>query len=233
MQAIVLVGGFGTRLQSVLPDVPKPMAPIHHKPFLAYLLDYLSYHGITRVIFPVHYLREKIQEYFQESYQGISIDFVIEDEPLGTGGAILNALSHIKDKSQPIFILNGDTFVKLNYQAMFDQHKHKSAIMTIALRFIDDCSRYGKVIVEGDRIVEFREKGDVGAGYINAGVYLIRPDLFSAYTMPKQFSFEKNFMMPFLINIQPQAFMAGDYFIDIGIPEDYARAIQELPMLQC
>jgi D-glycero-alpha-D-manno-heptose 1-phosphate guanylyltransferase len=231
MRAIILVGGFGTRLRTMLTHVPKPMAPINSKPFLAYLLDYLSYHGITHVIFPVHYLREKIQDYFQTAYQGIQIDYVIEDEPLGTGGAILNALSYIKDKAQPIFVLNGDTFVKLYYKPMFNQHREMNATMTMGLRLIDDCSRYGKVVVEKNNIVEFREKGDVGAGWINAGVYLINSDLFSAYTLPKQFSFEKNFIVPFLSTIQPKAYMIGDYFIDIGIPDDYARAIQELPIL--
>src|ERR1700735_1382194 len=118
MQAIVLVGGFGTRLRSVLADVPKPMAPIQDKPFLAHLLHYLKKHGITNVVFPIHYMGEKIRAYFQSQYDGINIQYVEKAQPLGTGGAIVNALSVIPEVRDPIFVINGDTFLKLDYQSM-------------------------------------------------------------------------------------------------------------------
>jgi D-glycero-alpha-D-manno-heptose 1-phosphate guanylyltransferase len=231
MHAIVLVGGFGTRLRSVLPDTPKPMAPIHGKPFLAYLLAYLKTQGITQVIFPVHYMAEKFSAYFQSEYAGISIQYVAEEQPLGTGGAIVNALTAYTGR-EPVFVLNGDTFVKLDYPAMYTRHLESGADITMALRSVDDCCRYGKVVTENNRIVEFKEKGEQGPGFINAGVYLIQPDLFARHKMPAVFSFEKDFMYPCLEKINAQAFAANDYFIDIGIPEDYSRAVSDLGVLE-
>ena len=226
MQPIILAGGFGTRLRTVLPDLPKPMAPIQDQPFLAYLLLYLKSQGISHVILPVHYMAEKIMSYFQAQYAGISIQYVEEDQPLGTGGAMMNALTTYAH-AKPLFVLNGDTFVKLDYQAMYAQHVNAGARLTMALRHVDDCSRYGKVMTDEQHIIEFREKGEQGPGLINAGVYLLQPDLFSKYTLPRQFSFEQDFMFPYLAEIKAQAFMANDYFIDIGIPDDYARAIRD------
>ncbi|OGT47449.1 MAG: hypothetical protein A3E83_01760 [Gammaproteobacteria bacterium RIFCSPHIGHO2_12_FULL_41_20] len=228
MRAIILVGGLGTRLQSVVPDLPKPMAPIRGKPFLAYLVDYLKLQGITSILFPVHHLREKIQDYFQDSYAGLSIDYVVETEPLGTGGAIVNALAYLPAHTAPVFVLNGDTFVKLNYRAMYAQAEKQQAPFTMALRLVQECSRYGKAIVENDRIIGFREKGGGGPGLINSGIYLIRPQVFSSFTLPKQFSIEHDFLFPYAAALRPLAFITQDYFIDIGIPEDYARAQAEL-----
>lgn len=230
MQAIILVGGLGTRLRSVLHDVPKPMAPIDSKPFLAYLLDYLHGQGITKIIFSVHYLREKIQSYFGDHYHGMDISYAIEAEPLGTGGAILNALS-VNENPEPVFILNGDTFVKVDYKSMYERHLQSSGDFTMALRAVNDCSRYGKVVVEQNIVTQFKEKGETGQGYINAGVYLVNPQLFSQFDLPSHFSLEKDFLLPYLPRLNPQAFIANDYFIDIGIPEDYARAKAELPVL--
>lgn len=230
MKAIILVGGFGKRLRTVLADVPKPMAPINDKPFLAYLLEYLKAQGIDSVIFSLHYMREKIENYFQYAYAGIAITYAFEDEPLDTGGAIVNALNFVKDNA-PIFVLNGDTFLKLNYQAMYDQHSQQESNMTMALRAVSDCSRFGKVITDGHAVIAFNEKGEHGPGYINAGVYLLKPSLFNVFNLAKCFSIERDFLYPYLTAINPQAFITNDYFIDIGVPEDYARARTELPAL--
>ena len=208
MQAIILVGGRGTRLRSVIKDVPKPMAPIYDKPFLAYLLNYLHSQGFTSVVFSACYLWEPIQNYFQSSYKTITIDYAIEKEPLGTGGAIQNAFAKVNGTS-PLFVLNGDTFIKLNYQAMLKQHQ-KSTLLTMALRPVPDCSRYGKVLVADKKIIGFKEKGVSGRGLINAGVYLCNPDLFSQFALPKQFSFEKDFILNHLISLKPQAFITHD-----------------------
>lgn len=232
MQAIVLVGGFGTRLRSVIADVPKPMAPIKDKPFLAHLLHYLKKQGITRVIFPIHYMGESIRSYFQSRYLGMDILYAVEEQPLGTGGAMVNALSLIHDKHEPVFVLNGDTFLKLDYQAMVQQHCSQHATLTMALRRVEECDRYGKVVTENQRIMAFREKGEAGPGLINAGVYLLHPQLFAPFSLPERFSFETDFLFPYLAQLQPQAFIANDYFIDIGIPDDYARALQDLPAFE-
>src|SRR5436189_5403577 len=151
MLYIIIVSGFATGLQSILQDMPKPMAPIDGKPFLAYLLDYLAAQGITKVIFSVHHLREKIQDYFGDQYQNINISYAIEDEPLGTGGAIMHSLT-LHPTNEPTFVLNGDTFVKLDYQTMYERHLQQNKALTMALRVVDDCMRYGKVIVEQQTI---------------------------------------------------------------------------------
>lgn len=232
MQAIVLVGGFGTRLRSIITDLPKPMAPIQDKPFLAHLLIYLKRQGITKVIFPVHYLGEKISDYFQTNFAGIAIQYVYEKQALGTGGAIVNALTSLQNQQEPFFVLNGDTFVQLDYHAMYLQHLNEKTQITMALREVDDCFRYGKVITEENKVIAFHEKGEQGAGLINAGVYLINPNLFLPYSLPMHFSFEKDFILPHLVQLEPRAFMSDDYFIDIGIPEDYARAVRDLPLFE-
>jgi D-glycero-alpha-D-manno-heptose 1-phosphate guanylyltransferase len=230
MKAIILVGGFGTRLQSVISDVPKPMAPIADQPFLAYLLLYLKKRGITHVIFSVHYLREQIVSFFGSDFHGMRIDYVVESEPLGTGGAMVHSLSFI-EATEPVFVLNGDTFVKLDYRAMYADHIARHSRLTFALREVADCSRYGKVVTDDQHIISFQEKGAAGRGYINAGVYLMNPDLFNAFTLPAKFSFEADFIFPYLSALRPRYFQAKDYFIDIGIPDDYARAQRELPLM--
>ena len=226
MQAVILAGGFGTRLRSVLADVPKPMAPIHGKPFLAYLLDYLKSQGVTEIVISVHYLREQIQDYFGQCYQEMPVQYVVEDEPLGTGGAIQKVFSTLKI-AQPVFVLNGDTFLKLDYQEMFSQHQENQPLITMALRKIADCSRYGTVEVDNNIVTEFKEQGDNTAGLINAGVYVIHPDLFSSFSLPESFSFERDFLFPNASAIKPEAYVVDEYFIDIGVPADYQRAGRE------
>ncbi len=232
MRAIILAGGFGTRLQTVVSDLPKPMAPIGNKPFLAYLLEYLSRQGITEVILSLHYLPERISDYFFSEYVGIKISYVIEEQPLGTGGAICYALQQAQWLVQePVFILNGDTFVTLDYKAMYKNHREKTSKLSIALCEISDCSRYGRATINNSEIVGFQEKGFAGQGYINAGVYLLSQELFAGYSLPKCFSFEHDFLFKECQQLKPQAFFTQNYFIDIGIPEDYAKACYDLPQI--
>lgn len=230
MQAIILAGGFGKRLQSVVSALPKPMAPIGGKPFLAYLLDYLQLQGVTRVILSVHHLHETIQSYFANAYRSIDIVYAIEDQPLGTGGAIVHALKMLATK-QPVWVLNGDSFIKLDYRAMYQQHQTQHAKLTIALRPVKDCLAYGKVSHRQHDIISFQEKSQKGPGLINAGVYLLQANLFENFSLPSAFSFETDFLQAQVQTIQPKAYFAEDYFIDIGIPEAYARAERELPLL--
>jgi D-glycero-alpha-D-manno-heptose 1-phosphate guanylyltransferase len=224
MQAIILAGGFGTRLRSVLADVPKPMAPINGKPFLAYLLDYLIAQGVTDVVLSVHYLREQIEDYFGNVYAGVSVKYAVEQQPLGTGGAIIKSLELV-DPTQPVFVLNGDTFLKMDYQAMLVMHRQQAGLISMALRSLEDCSRYGVVLTENNVVTAFKEQGGSYPGLINAGVYLLTAKVFSGGQFPEQFSFERDFLFPQVAAIKPRAFVVDDYFIDIGVPEDYARAM--------
>ena len=231
MQARILAGGFGTRLKEVVKDVPKPLADIAGKPFLAYLLQNLRNHGVKKVVISVGYLQEKIVEYFSDNYLGMSVSYAREDKPLGTGGAIINSLKFI-DQNQPVLVLNGDSFLQVDYQKLFAAHKKN---LTMVLRKMDDCSRYGRVVFDENFVIKnFEEKPldklgmTSSEGFINGGIYLLDPKIFKRFSVPEAFSFESDFLAKELSWLEPQAFTAEGYFIDIGIPEDYARAQKEL-----
>ncbi|MCE3255443.1 MAG: D-glycero-alpha-D-manno-heptose,7-bisphosphate 7-phosphatase [Rickettsiaceae bacterium] len=231
MQAVILAGGFGTRLQDVIKDVPKPMAKIGNLPFLTYLFTYLKNQQFTDVVLSVGYLKEKIIDYFGNSYLGINIQYAIEDKPLGTGGAILNSLKFI-DETKPVVVLNGDTFLRVDYQKLIYFHHNKESDLTIVLRHLQDSGRYGSVIIdEQSSIVNFSEKVKDRSALINGGVYILNPRVFAKYNPPQQFSFEQDFLSKNLSSIKSFAFPVDDYFIDIGVPEDYKIANLELPKL--
>ena len=222
MKAIILAGGFGTRLKHVLPNVPKPMAPINGKPFLEVLINYLKKQGFNEFILSVHHMREQIIEHFAGE-PGIS--FAIEEEPLGTGGAILNSIKQ-SGVTGNVAVLNGDSFLKIDYKKFFETHKNKN--FSIALQEVPDTNRYGRIEVDGDIISDFREKGIQGKGLINTGYYIINASWFLKQNLPDKFSIESDFLLPNIKQIKPGYYMVDNYFIDIGIPEDYARAQNEL-----
>ena len=227
-EAIVLAGGFGTRLQSVVKDTPKPMAPVKGRPFLTYVLDYLIEYQYNKVILSVGYLHEKIEAYFGNQYKSLEIDYAVETEPLGTGGGILFAMS--KCVTDNVLVINGDTMFKVDLAEFEQFHAEKNALLSIVLREVEDVSRYGSVTIGNDNlIVLFAEKQvTFGRGYINGGVYLINRELFRKYPQPQKFSFEKDLMTRFYRQELFYAMPSDGYFIDIGIPEDYARAQTEL-----
>ena len=228
MHAIILAGGFGTRLRSVISDVPKPLAPIGNKPFLAWLVELLAKKGFTHVTLSVHHEWEKIQDYFDAHPAPLAISYAIEDEPLGTGGAIVYSLKQSKTKA-PVFVLNGDSFTKVDYNVLYAHHCASQAGLTLTLREVADSGRYGRVMTEEGIITSFAPGIKGISGMINAGIYVLNPDLFDAYSLPKAFSFEQDFLPLHLNTLKPRSFTAEGYFIDIGIPEDYARACKELP----
>jgi len=230
MQSIILAGGFGTRLQSIVKDNPKPMATIETLPFLAYIFIHLKKNNITNVVLSIGYLKEKIINFFGESYLGIKIKYAIETEPLGTGGAIINSLQFI-DKNQPVIILNGDTFLQIDYKKLIDFYYTSKSDLTIALRKVENSDRYGSVQLDKKNLItDFFEK-DIANEHklINGGVYVVNPQIFANYDLPKQFSFENDFLCKYTKLIQPFGFISENYFIDIGIPEDYVKANEELP----
>lgn len=225
MQAIILAGGFGTRLQSVIKDIPKVMAPINGKPFLQYVFDYLQSQGITEVILSVHHLYQHIQDYFKNNYQDISISYAIEKNPLGTGGAIVNAIKFATQES--VFVLNGDTFVKLNYLKMLRQHQDAKAFLSLAITKLQDTTRFGCVKLTEQQKLIFQNEG-AGPGFVNAGVYILNTKFFREKKFPKHFSFEKNYLYTLSRDkISPEIFITDEYFIDIGVPEDYLKACND------
>lgn len=229
VEAIILAGGYGTRLRSVVADVPKPMAPVQSKPFLAYLLDRLEKFGFSKVILTVGYQSQVIMDYFGDQYKSLLLTYSIEEELLGTGGAIKKACEYSDSKS--VFVINGDTFVEVDYKALLQHHLSHGSSLTMTLKTLPDVSRYGSVNVKDGAIVSFTEKGLVGPGLINAGVYLLNKNIFDVSVLPNVFSFENQLLFPFVEKIKPLAFVTDGYFIDIGIPVDYERAQVELPKL--
>lgn len=223
MEAIVLAGGFGTRLQSVVTDVPKPMAPINGKPFLEYILKYLKKNCVTKVVLSVCYKWETIKDYFGNNFEDVELVYVVEDEPLGTGGAIKKSLNEIKN--QNVYIINGDTFFNIELNLLKLQNNET---IEIALKNMVDFDRYGCVEQNDKGIVsDFTEKGYKKEGNINGGIYLINKNIFDSYNISTKFSFEEFMQNNFKkLNIKTKIF--DNYFIDIGIPEDYEKAQSEI-----
>ncbi len=226
MEAIVLAGGFGTRLQSVVSDVPKPMAKVKNKPFLEHILVYLQQNDINRVILSVGYKHKIIEDYFRHSFAGMAIDYIIEDEPLGTGGAILKAWDSIQQEN--VFVINGDTFFKVDLNELLAKHLKHHSSLTLSLKPMENFDRYGSVgINDHFKVIDFKEKKFVTKGHINGGIYVLNKNLFSPFKLPRQFSFEE-FMQDNRHDLKIYANIFDNYFIDIGIPDDYQKAQSEL-----
>jgi D-glycero-alpha-D-manno-heptose 1-phosphate guanylyltransferase len=228
MEAIVLAGGLGRRLRSVVPNVPKPMAPVGGRPFLDLLMGSLKTKGVTRVILSVGHMSDVIISYFQENSLGMELIFEVEPAPLGTGGAIAAALRHVR--SDCVLVLNGDTFLDLDIKAVRSMWPGDGSPIVVA-RAVPDTERFGRLDVANGRITRFVGSGIQGAGIINAGCYLIPTNVFQSENMPERFSFEQDFLgkrPPLSLRV----FVALGQFIDIGMPEDYARAQTELTRFQ-
>lgn len=227
MEAIVLAGGLGTRLRSEVSELPKSMAPIHGKPFLEYLLDHLINNGVTRVIFSVGYKADAIEKHFGNKYKSCKIDYAIEKEQLGTGGAIKNAMQYVTAKN--VLAMNGDSIVYSDIKKQFEEHLALNADITLALKHLNDFERYGTVETdESGRITAFKEKQAVKEGYINAGVYVFNVDKFNELDLPQKFSVEKDLFEKKLSELKINGFGTKGYFLDIGIPEDFKKAQMEL-----
>jgi len=183
-QVVILVGGLGTRLRSVVQDVPKPMADIHGKPFLEYLLQLLIQNGYQNFLFLLGYKGDMIKNYFGDgSNFGVNIEYSNEEAPLGTGVALLNALDKLSDD---FFMVNGDTFFDIQYEILEDFVTSKNHEFLIALRYSDDLSRYGIIEIDDNyKVISFSEKGQIQEnridGYINGGVYFVKKEILEPY----------------------------------------------------
>lgn len=225
-EAIVLAGGFGTRLQSVVKELPKSMAPINNKPFLEYLLDFLATKGIESIIFSVGYKSSDIKNHFKDNYKNLSISYAEEKEPLGTGGAIAYALSYAK--TEEVLVVNGDTLFLADPQAQLHFHKEQKADVSLALKPMENFDRYGTVELDSqDKIIKFSEKNYCEKGLINGGSYIFNKSIFSKFDLPTKFSIEQDFFEKFFSELNVYGFISPSYFLDIGIPEDYDKAQNE------
>lgn len=226
-QAVVLAGGLGTRLRTVVQDLPKPMAPVNGRPFLEYVLDELNDFGIEEIVLAVGYKFEIIRAHFGHHYRSLTISYSIENEPLGTGGGIRQAFDLLYD--EPAFVLNGDTLFKVDLANMADFHVQSNSDLTIALKPMENFDRYGTVEIEkSGRIAAFHEKKHCPKGLINGGIYLFSKSIFEVENYPEKFSFEKDLLEKHMRDLKISGFLSDAYFIDIGIPEDYRRASLEL-----
>ncbi|MES2621699.1 MAG: nucleotidyltransferase family protein [Bacteroidota bacterium] len=225
--AIILAGGLGTRLRGVVSGLPKAMAPLNGKPFLHYIFRYLVRQNISEVILSVGYKRETIQEYFGSEYLGIKVQYAIEEEPLGTGGGIKKAFQLVNDFA---FVLNGDTFFDVELKGLKDFYSEVTADIALALKQMQRFDRYGAVQMKDERITHFDEKKFLEEGLINGGVYFLHKRVFDVVETDK-FSFEKDVLEKFVNEKVWCGKIFESYFIDIGIPEDYAKAQEDFKNL--
>ena len=221
-EAIILAGGFGTRLRGIVDDVPKPLAPVAGRPFLAWLLDRLAASGMRRCILATGYMADVIEQRIGTRWQGMDIAYSVEPEPLGTGGAIRLATGLLHGDA--VHVLNGDTWLEYDPMALESAARKVGMPMAIALARVDDVARYGAVDIDQDRVIGFREKGEAGAGWINAGCYFLGTDALAALPAHDAFSFEQAVLQPRAVAGEVAAFTTTAGFIDIGVPEDYAQA---------
>lgn len=223
-EAIILAGGFGTRLREVVADVPKPIAPIAGQPFLNYILKYLKHFGFEKVVLSVGYQGEKIHELYGDEFEGIQLEYAFEDEPLGTGGAIKFSME--KTSAEEVLVLNGDTFFEVDLDELYELHESLLGDVTMVLREVEKPDRYGTVVLgEYSRVNQFNEKQEgLDSGLINGGVYLIDRGAFELVPLEQKFSIEQDFYAKYLKEIKLHGYISTGYFIDIGIPEDYYTA---------
>ena len=226
MEAVVLAGGFGTRLRSVVSDVPKPMAPVAGRPFLELLLGSLERKGLQRAVLAVGHLAQVVVQHFGTRFRGVELCYEIEDTPLGTGGAIMRAFRQCR--ADTALVVNGDTYLDLDLTQVTRHWQRHRTPAIVALQ-VPDTARYGRLLIAADgQCTGFAEKCATGPGAINTGHYYWPTSLLDGHGLPDAFSIESDFLAEALQSQRFDALMTSGRFIDIGIPEDYARAQTEL-----
>ncbi len=228
MKTLFLVGGLGTRLHPVVADRPKPMADIHGKPFLEYLIEQLRDHGFADFVFCVAYLAHQIQDYFGDGRRwGVQIAYAVETERLGTAGALKNAERFVQGT---FLVVNGDTYLDVDFQALTAFHQQRQqaddrTIGTIAARFVDDTATSGALDLDDDwRILRFQEKAHAGPGRINGGIYVLEPEMLDLIPAGRAIAIEKEtFPLVLKRDRHLYGFPVEGFFVDIGTPEGYLK----------
>lgn len=222
-QAIILAGGLGTRLRSAVPDLPKCMAPVAGKPFLYHVIRYLQEEGVDSFIFSLGYMHEVIEAFLLQNYPLLDYQISIEEEPLGTGGAI--KLAMLKSTQKNILALNGDTMFRIDTNKLLSFHNQHNAACTLALKPMHNFDRYGVVDINKEGYVQsFKEKQFYTSGLINGGIYAIHIADFMNLDLPVKFSLEKDYLEKYFNSQKMLGLVQDEYFIDIGIPEDLQKA---------
>lgn len=226
MKAVVLVGGEGTRLRPLTETTPKPLVPLMDRPSLDHVLDHLARHGVHEVVLSSPYLEETFDPFIESRHGDPRITWITEAEPLGTGGAIANALPALDD-DEPFFALNGDIVTDLDLSAMLGLHRERGATATIALHHVQDARAFGLVPTEPDgRVIEFREKPDDPVpGDINAGTYLLDARALERWAGAGQVSIEREVFPALIASGAPLfGFRSDAYWLDLGTPAQYLQA---------
>lgn len=220
---MVLAGGLGTRLRSTVPDRPKVLARIHGRPFLSFILDQLDSNGLGSVVLSTGYLGEQIESEYGSSYRSLRLTYSREKAPLGTAGGLRLALPLVTSESA--LVLNGDSFCDVDFEAFWDFHRDHDRSPTLLLTEVSDTARYGRVEIDDScNVVAFREKtGAVGAGRINAGVYLFSRSFLQSIPSDRALSLETD-VLPAWVGRGLRGYPHGERFIDIGTPESFAAA---------
>lgn len=220
---LILAGGLGTRLRPIIMDRPKVLAPIHGRPYLAYLLDQLHSAGVERAIICTGYMGERVQQTFGESYRGLRLDYATESTPMGTGGALRLAVPKLGYDVAMVF--NGDSFVDVDLHALRQFHLRHGSAISMVLSQVKDSRRYGMVTLScDDRVQEFQEKGSEGGeGWINAGVYLMQRSVLESAPTDTPSSLERD-ILPRYLGAGLMGFRCHGKFLDIGTPDSYAEA---------
>ncbi len=229
MKAVVLVGGEGTRLRPLTETIPKPLVPLVDRPSLDHVLDHLARHGVHEVVLSSSYLESTFRAFIEARHGDPRITWITEAEPLGTGGAIVNALGAVADG--PFLALNGDILTDLDLTAMVAFHRERGAVATIALTHVEDARPFGLVPTEPDgRVIEFREKPtEPVPGDVNAGTYVLEPSVLRAFPVGVPLSIERE-IFPRLIaeGLPVYGFRSDAYWLDLGTPAQYLRAHADL-----
>jgi D-glycero-alpha-D-manno-heptose 1-phosphate guanylyltransferase len=226
MKLLVLAGGFGTRLKSIVPDLPKPLAPVSGEPFLLYLIDNWMSQGVSEFIFLLHYKHQMIEALLatlskNPKYSNFQYKTIVEKSPLGTGGSVLNAIDQF-DISKSFLLANADTWLGSGIETIKNQ-----SINSIGAVYVQDISRYGSLKIDGLKITSFDEKSPSNAsGYINSGLYHIHPEIFKKFQPGSSFSMEKDIFPELIADLNLNAVKMHTTFIDIGIPADYLTFCQ-------
>ena len=225
-EAIILAGGFGTRLRESVPDLPKVLAPVAGRPFISYVIDHLRRQGVQDFVFSLGYKADVIVQFLENEYPTLQYKTVIEDEPLGTGGGIQLAVkAATKDH---VLIANGDTLFDVDLDELYRVHLHNNAACTLALKPLTNFERYGVVTVgPGSEITSFQEKKFYPQGLINGGIYLLHKQEVLQRALPDKFSFESGYLEQFVAERKFYGSIQDKYFIDIGVPADFRQANED------
>lgn len=223
-EAIVLVGGLGTRLRGVVSDLPKPLAPVAGRPFLAWALDQLMDGGVRHVVLATGYMAERVEAAIGARWGSMQVTYSVEERPLGTGGAVRQASRLLRGSAA--HVMNGDTFLRYSLDGIECATRSNAAAIGVALARVPDVARYGAVEQKAGRITGFREKGETGHGCINAGCYYLGADAIAALPDEDCYSFETRVLAPAASAGLLWGYADTSGFIDIGVPEDYFRACE-------